>query len=45
MYEVVSGTPKDIIAIYIMFIGACLVTYPIIRFIIGAVTKGLSKWT
>lgn len=45
MYEVVANTPKEIIAIYIMFMGACLVTYPIIRFIVGTVTKGLSKWT
>ena len=44
MYEVVANTPKEVFSIYIMFSAACLVTYPVIRFIIGAVTKGLSKW-
>lgn len=45
MYEVVQNTPKEIITIYIMFLAACIITYPVIRFIIGAVTKGLSKWS
>lgn len=45
MYDVLSVSLKEIITIYIMFLGACIITFPIAHFVIGAITKGLSKWT
>lgn len=44
MFDVIDQTPKDIIIIYIMFMGACLVTYPIMNLVISAAEKGLEKW-
>lgn len=44
MYEVVSQTPKEVFLIYIAFLGAALITYPLIRFIIKAGGRGLDRW-
>ncbi|MEF7566325.1 hypothetical protein V4V35_25380 [Bacillus infantis] len=44
MYEVVTQTPKEVFTVYIMFLAACIVTYPIIRLITTAADRGLSKW-
>lgn len=44
MYDVVSQTPKEVFLVYIMFFGAALITYPIIRLIYIAADKGLAKW-
>ncbi|MBH0176233.1 hypothetical protein IHV09_22000 [Fictibacillus sp. 23RED33] len=44
MYEIVGQSPKTIILIYIMFMAACFVTYPLIRLITTAAEKGLNKW-
>lgn len=43
-YEVVPNSPEEIITIYIIFSGACLVTFPLVKFIVNAVSKGVSKW-
>ncbi|WP_255421364.1 hypothetical protein [Paraliobacillus sp. X-1268] len=42
MYEVASQTPKEVFLIYIVFLGACLITYPIIKLITTTLKKGLS---
>ncbi|MCK6259388.1 hypothetical protein LCY76_22715 [Fictibacillus sp. KIGAM418] len=44
MFETVNQTPKEIIFIYIVFMAACFVTYPLIRLITTAMEKGLNKW-
>jgi hypothetical protein len=44
MYEVVSQTPKEVVFIYIVFMAACFITYPVIKLITTAAEKGLSKW-
>lgn len=44
MFEVIDQTPKDIIMIYVIFMGACLVTYPIIHLVVSAAEKGFEKW-
>jgi hypothetical protein len=44
MYEVVSQTPKEVFLIYIVFMAACFITYPIIKLLTKAAEKGLSKW-
>jgi hypothetical protein len=44
MYEVVSQTPKEVFFLYIVFMAACFITYPIIRVVTVAAAKGLSKW-
>ncbi|MBK5447036.1 hypothetical protein [Peribacillus sp. TH24] len=44
MYDVVSQTPKEVVFLYIMFMSACFVTYPIVRLIVTAAEKGLDKW-
>lgn len=44
MFDVVSQTPREIVFIYIVFMAACLVTYPLIRLIMTAAEKGLNKW-
>lgn len=44
MYEVLNYAPDEILLAYIIIIASCILTYPIVRLIIGAVGKGLSKW-
>jgi len=44
MYEIVDYTTKEIILIYIVFLSACLLTYPIINLIINAVGRGADRW-
>lgn len=44
MYDVVSQTPKEVFLIYIVFFGAALITYPIIRLLYVAADKGLGRW-
>lgn len=44
-YEVVTQTPKEIVMIYVVFCGACLVTFPLMKLLINAISKGVSKWT
>lgn len=44
MFSIVNATPKEIIITYIVFMGACMVTYPIIRLLITSIEKGVSKW-
>ncbi len=44
MYDMVSYTPKEIILMYIVFMGACVLTYPIVALLISAVKRGVSKW-
>ncbi|WP_275411289.1 hypothetical protein [Bacillus sp. B15-48] len=42
MYEIIDETTKNIVTIYIIFLAACLVTYPLIRLIVTA--AGALKW-
>ena len=44
MYEVVTQTPKQIITIYVLFMAACIVTYPLVSLITTAAKRGLNKW-
>jgi len=44
MYDMVSFTPKAIIIVYILFMGACVLTYPIIELLLNAVSRGADKW-
>lgn len=44
MFDTVNATPKDIVTIYIVFMAACLLTYPIISLIVTSLNRGLSKW-
>lgn len=44
MYDVVIQTPKEVMLTYIVFLSACIVTYPLIRLIVTAAEKGLDKW-
>jgi hypothetical protein len=43
MYDMVSFTPKAIVIVYILFMGACVLTYPIVDLLINAV-RGANKW-
>lgn len=43
-FEVLPQSPEEIITIYVIFSGACLVTFPLMKFIFNAVSKGVSKW-
>jgi hypothetical protein len=44
MYEVVTQTPKEVFTVYLIFLAASLVTYPIIKLITTAANRGLDKW-
>lgn len=44
MYDMVSFTPKAIVIVYILFMGACVLTYPIVDLLINAVSRGADKW-
>lgn len=44
MYDMVSFTPKAIVIVYILFMGACVLTYPIIELLLNAVSRGADKW-
>lgn len=44
MYDMVSFTPKAIVIVYILFMGACVLTYPIVELLINAVFRGAGKW-
>lgn len=44
MYDMVSFTPKDIVIMYVIFMGACVLTYPIVELLINAVKRGSDKW-
>jgi hypothetical protein len=44
MFDTVNATPKDIVIIYILFMAACCLTYPIVSLIITSLEKGLAKW-
>lgn len=44
MYDLVPYTPKAIVIMYIVFMGACVLTYPIVELIVNAITRGASKW-
>lgn len=44
MYEMVNATPQEIVTVYIMFMAASVVTYPITKLIVAAVEKGVSRW-
>lgn len=44
MFEMVNYTPKDIVIIYVVFMAACALTYPIVELIISAITRGVSRW-
>jgi len=44
MYDMVSFTPKEIVIIYVIFMGACVLTYPIVELLINAVLRGANKW-
>lgn len=44
MFDVVNQPIKEIILIYIMFGGACIVTFPVTKLITNALEKGGAKW-
>lgn len=44
MYELMHQTPTEIFLTYIVFLSACIVTYPFVSMIYSAVAKGLTKW-
>jgi len=44
MYDMVSFTPKAIVIVYVIFMGACVLTYPIVELLINAVSRGANKW-
>lgn len=44
MYEIVSQSPKEIIVIYVVFMAASFVTYPLVNLITTAAKRGLNKW-
>lgn len=43
MYEVVNGTPSEILTTCILFMGACIVTPFVFRLIISAIEKGVNR--
>lgn len=44
MYGIVSNPLTEIVMMYVTFAGASIITYPMLKLIIAAVTKGVSKW-
>lgn len=44
MYLTASDSLVDIVIVYTTFAGAAIVTGPIVRLIITAITAGVSKW-
>lgn len=44
MYEIVNATPAEVLTTYILFLGACIVTYPVFRLIVAAIEKGVNRW-
>jgi len=44
MYEVVDNGIKEIALIYIVFMSASLLTFPIVKLIINAVGRGSERW-
>jgi hypothetical protein len=44
MYVMVSQTPKEVFLTYVVVLGACFLLYPMLRVILGALEKGLSRW-
>lgn len=43
-YEVLAGSPKEIFIVYLVVLLSCIVIYPIVSFIVGAIAKGLARW-
>jgi hypothetical protein len=43
-YEVLSGSPGEILLTYVIVLSSCIVLLPICNFIVGSIAKGLSKW-
>jgi hypothetical protein len=44
VYEMVNATPKEIVLIYVVFLGACFISYPVLKLLINAIGKGVTKW-
>lgn len=44
MYETASQSITQIVMIYVMFGGACILTYPITMLIVNAAARGVSRW-
>lgn len=44
MYETVLYDLDQIVLMYLVFIGASIVTLPLMTLILNAVSKGVSKW-
>ncbi|AIF45720.1 hypothetical protein [Virgibacillus sp. SK37] len=44
MYEVINATMKETVLIYIVFISASLLTFPVVQLIYTAIERGSSKW-
>ncbi|WP_176466659.1 hypothetical protein [Terribacillus saccharophilus] len=44
MYEIMDYRFLEIVLTYVVFLSACLLTYPVVRLIITAVKEGASKW-
>lgn len=44
MFEVVDGTMPEIVLVYIAFISASLLVFPLVKLIYNAVKRGASQW-
>lgn len=44
MYEVLDNRMIEIVLIYVVFLSACLLTYPVVSLIMTAAKGGASKW-
>ncbi|HHY72265.1 MAG TPA: hypothetical protein GX497_03390 [Bacillus bacterium] len=43
-YEILAGSPKDVLFTYIVIILACIVIFPLALMIVNSIVKGLSRW-
>lgn len=43
-YEVLAGSPKEIVLIYVVVLLSCIVIFPIVSFIVSTIAKGLARW-
>ena len=43
-YEIVAQPLTEIVMMYVTFAGAAIVTFPILKLIVSAATKGVERW-
>lgn len=43
-YEVLAGSPKEIILVYVVVLLSCIVIFPIVSFLVSTIVKGLARW-